>query len=140
MRVSRFAPVLLPGLMIAHPGPVAGPAALPARPVIEAPAATAFHSRLTRAEPAADSTVRESPVRVRLWFSETCEVGLSSIKLLDAAGTDVPLGKPSATDDPRSIAAAVSAKLAPGRYQVVYKTAGHDGHAVRGEYWFAIAK
>lgn len=67
-------------------------------------------------------------------------VSLSTIKLLDAAGADVPLGKASATDDPRSITAVVNRHLVPGRYRVVYKTAGHDGHAVRGEYWFTVAR
>lgn len=110
------------------------------RAVPSAEPSNPFHSRLSRAEPAVDSTVRESPAQVRLWFTETCEVSLSTIKLLNATGAEVPLGKASGTDDPRSIVATVPGKLTPGRYQVVYKTAGHDGHAVRGDYWFTVAK
>src|SRR4029079_782943 len=126
--------MLLKSLALALGVCASGLATPPAAPLAD------FHSKLVRAEPAVDSTVKESPARVRLWFNEACEVGLSTIKILDASGAEVALGKATATDDPRSIAAAVTGKLAPGRYQVVYKTAGGDGHAVRGEYAFTVSK
>ena len=45
-----------------------------------------------------------------------------------------------AADDPLSIAADPAQPLGPGKYLVVWRTAGDDGHAVRGRYAFTVGK
>jgi hypothetical protein len=105
---------------------------------VGAPAAGGRHNRLVKAEPGVDSTVTKSPGQVRLWFKEPPELAVSSIKLSDAAATLVPTGEVRATDDKASIAVAVTAPLRAGKYTVTWKTAGTDGHVIRGSFGFTV--
>lgn len=98
----------------------------------------ARHNRLVRAEPGVDSTVAKSPAQVRLWFKEPPEVAVSSIKLTDAAAKAFATGEVKATDDKLSIAVAVTAPLPAGKYTVTWKTAGTDGHVIRGSFGFTV--
>ncbi len=103
-----------------------------------AAAPVARHNRLVKAEPGTDSTITKSPAQVRLWFKEPPELAVSSIKLSDAAATLIPTGEVRATDDKTSIAVPVTAPLAPGKYTVTWKTAGADGHVIRGSFGFTL--
>ena len=108
---------------------------------LAAPAtAMAWHNHLTKSTPAADETGAQSPKEIRLWFAEKVQVQFSSIGLLTADSTKVDIGKAHATDDPLSIAADVTKPLGPGKYTVVWRTAGDDGHAVRGKFAFTVGK
>ncbi|MEZ4456275.1 MAG: copper resistance protein CopC [Gemmatimonadales bacterium] len=97
----------------------------------------AFHNRLVKSDPAADSTVK-SPRAIRLWFAEKVDAKLSSITVMTADSTKVDAGKARTTDDPKSIAVDLAAPLGAGAYQVVWRTAGDDGHAVRGRFRFSV--
>src|SRR5258707_1281141 len=48
------------------------------------------HANLIRSEPAANSVLDTAPTRVRLWFSEVPEPGISQILVLDRAGKIIP--------------------------------------------------
>ena len=98
------------------------------------------HNRLVRAEPGVDSTVTASPAQVRLWFKEPPEIAVSSVKLADEAGKAFAMGEVKATDDKLSIAAPVTAPLPAGRYTVTWKTAGIDGHVIRGSFGFTVSR
>lgn len=100
-------------------------------------AAFAFHNRLAKSLPAADSA-EAAPKEIRLWFTEQVDPKLSSISLLRSDSSKVEIGKAGGTDDAKSIAAPVPTTLAPGGYIVVWRTAGDDGHAVRGKYPFTV--
>lgn len=100
----------------------------------------ARHNRLVRAEPGIDSTVKASPSQIRLWFKEPAELAVSAIKLSDAAGKPVATGEVKATDEKTSVAAAVPAPLAPGKYTVTWKTAGTDGHVIKGSFGFTVVR
>ena len=102
--------------------------------------AFAWHNHLTKSVPAADATVTEVPKEIRLWFAEMVEPKFSSFNLLTADSTKLETGKAHATDDPLSIAANPAKPLGPGNYMVVWRTAGDDGHAVRGRYVFTLGK
>lgn len=110
----------------------AGLAALVAFP------AMAWHNHLTKSTPSEDEQVAESPKAIRLWFAENVEVKFSSITLMKADSSKIEIGKPAATDDPKSITAPVEAPLVPGTYLIRWRTAGDDGHAVRGTYKFSV--
>lgn len=106
--------------------------------LIAAPAtAVAWHNHLEKSLPAADSA-GAAPKEVRLWFAEKVEPKFSSISLLKADSSKIEIGKAQGTDDPKSVSALVPAALAPGGYIVVWRTAGDDGHAVRGRYAFTV--
>jgi methionine-rich copper-binding protein CopC len=96
----------------------------------------AFHTHLTRAEPAIDGTVREVPKQIRLWFNERPEVALSGATLMKEDHAPVAVIKMAATDDTLSVAGPVPVALEPGRYMVMWKTGSKDGHVVRGTYYF----
>lgn len=97
----------------------------------------AMHNHLTRSAPAADESVA-APREIRLWFAEKVQPQFSSIGLLAADSSKIEIGKAHATDDPLSIAADLGTPLGAGKYIVVWRTAGDDGHAVRGKFAFTV--
>jgi methionine-rich copper-binding protein CopC len=105
-----------------------------------APLSGARHNRLVKAEPGVDSTVAASPKQVRLWFKEVPELAVSSIKLADAAARPYATGSVTATSDKTSIAVAVTVPLPAGKYTVTWKTAGVDGHVIRGSFGFTVVR
>ena len=100
--------------------------------------AMALHNHLTKSVPEADDVLDHAPTTVRLWFSERPTPAFSSITVTDAAETKVPVSKMRATDDTLSVIADVQQPLSPGKYQVAWRTAGKDGHAVRGKFSFTV--
>ncbi|HWA15236.1 MAG TPA: copper resistance CopC family protein [Gemmatimonadales bacterium] len=96
----------------------------------------AMHTHLTKAEPGIDSTVTVQPKELRLWFNEAPEVALSSATILTADNKPVGTVKMAATDDSLSVSGPITVKLEPGKYNVLWRTASADGHAVRGKYSF----
>lgn len=100
--------------------------------------AAALHNHLTKSVPAKDEVLATAPTSIRLWFSEKPTPAFSSITLLAADSSRVAMSKPRATDDTLSIAADIQAPLQPGAYTVVWRTAGNDGHAVRGRFGFTV--
>lgn len=103
-----------------------------------APVFGARHNRLVKAEPGVDSTVAKSPAEIRLWFREPPELAVSSIKVTDIAGKPFATGDVKATDDKLSVTALVTAPLPAGKYTVTWKTAGADGHVIRGTFGFTV--
>ena len=102
------------------------------------PMPPARHNRLVKSDPGVDATLAKSPAQIRLWFKEAPELAVSSIRLADAAAKPVATGAVRATDDKTSIAVTVSAPLPPGQYTVTWKTAGADGHVIRGSFGFTV--
>lgn len=107
-------------------------AALAASPVL------ALHNHLEKSTPAADETLAASPKEIRLWFAEKIDPKFSSITLMRPDSSKIEIGKAHGTDDPKSIAADVTTPLASGKYLIRWRTAGDDGHAVRGTFGFAV--
>jgi methionine-rich copper-binding protein CopC len=105
-----------------------------------APDATAArHAHLVKSEPTANDTLAAAPKALKLWFSEKVELGVTTLKLTDAAGTALPLGKPwSEAADEAPVVAAISAALAPGSYKVAWKAAAKDGHPASGMIAFVV--
>jgi copper resistance protein C len=102
-------------------------------------AATAFHFELKKSEPAADATVA-SPARVRLFFSEAPEAGSVSIRLISPSGDPVETGDAVADEHDASVfSASVGRTLPAGAYTVSWRGMGDDGHAVRGDFKFAVS-
>lgn len=100
--------------------------------------AIAFHNHLTKSIPAVDEQLTSSPKTIRLWFAEKVEAKFSSITLMRADSTKIETPKPVATDDPKSITTDVATVLPPGKYLIRWRTAGDDGHAVRGTFSFLV--
>ena len=127
---SRRAPAVLALAAAALLAGVAGPAR----------AASAFHLRLLRTDPAADATVHGSPSALRLTFSEAPELAVTTVRLHGPGDRAVALVRLArAPRDRMTVVAAPRAPLAPGRYTVAWRTMSHDGHAMRGTYHFTVA-
>lgn len=98
--------------------------------------AAAFHLKLLRSEPLANQALSLSPTQVKLWFSARPELAVTSIKLKSGSGSTAvervlaPLTRGAASDAP--ITAPVGAALAPGHYEVVWRTMARDGHVLNG--------
>ena len=102
-------------------------------------AAAIPHTELKTAVPAQHGTVKQSPVKVTLTFSEDVNTKLSTISILKPDSTEVEklvvkVGPTAATFE-----GAVTHPLAAGKYLVRWKTVSDDGHAVRGAYDFTVA-
>jgi methionine-rich copper-binding protein CopC len=95
------------------------------------------HLAVAKTMPANESTVAETPARVRVWFTQQPSPRVSLLTMKGPGG-DVPLGELEVNRQDRSIAAAVGHALAPGSYEVTWRTAGDDGHVMRGTFTFAV--
>ena len=98
------------------------------------------HTRLLRSIPLADSAITASPATVQLWFSEKIELGLSRVRIEDAAGKSVAVS-PLTQDATRTgapVVGRVPAPLANGTYKLHWTAASADGHAVKGSFGFTI--
>jgi methionine-rich copper-binding protein CopC len=105
--------------------------------VTVATSGAARHMRLTKSVPTADTTVTESPSVVQAWYSQQPEMAVSRLSLRGDGGA-VDLGEARSGND-NSIVARVPRPLAPGSYTVSWRTAGDDGHVVRGTFEFTVA-
>ena len=98
------------------------------------------HTRLLRSLPTADSVIKASPTTVQLWFSEKIELGLSRVRVIDAAGKSVSIAPltQDATKADAPVVGRVPTPLANGNYTVNWTVASGDGHAVKGTFSFTI--
>jgi len=95
------------------------------------------HAHLKRSSPTSDEHVAASPAQLRLWFSETPQLALTSVRLLRADSTEVPLGQLAAAAD-MSVTRTIDQPLSPGQYMVVWQTAAADGHPSSGRFRFTV--
>lgn len=100
-------------------------------------AADAFHLRLERSAPAADSVV-PPPSEIRLWFSQSTQEGATSIRLIDSAGEPVPTLEVEASEDHTVHHVGLREELESGRYTVAWRTMAQDGHVIRGDFEFTV--
>ena len=103
-------------------------------------ASSDVHFALSKSMPAADSSI-EAPAEVRLWFTEAPERNTVSIRLADGEGNLIESGDLAQdADDARIFSVAVLHTLAAGPYMVLWRAIGDDGHAVRGDFKFAVTQ
>ncbi|HEV2149570.1 MAG TPA: copper resistance CopC family protein, partial [Longimicrobiaceae bacterium] len=104
------------------------------------PAPGAAHTRLESSSPAADAVLRTPPTELRLRFTQGVEPRLTAATLVSESGDTVQAG--AAVPEPgtgnRALTLPLPAGLGPGRYLVEWRTAGADGHVIRGAFSFAV--
>jgi copper resistance protein C len=135
MRLNRLRLAISLAVVLAIAAPLAAPLAAPnAEPL----AASTRHPRLLRSAPAADSRLDAPPRQLALTFNESLDLALTRLTLLHG---ERPVRLDSlrlAEGDDRTVTAAISASLAPGRYTVRWNVTGDDGHPVRGSFSFEV--
>ena len=98
--------------------------------------AVSTHMAYSKSVPAKDAALAESPSELQVWFTQDPEPAVSRISLEGPAG-GVTLGETTVASD-RSIAASVQNPLGPGSYTVNWRSAGDDGHVLRGDFSFTV--
>lgn len=98
-----------------------------------------FHTELKSSSPARDEVLRTAPAEIRLTYTARPEVALSDIKVSSAAGAAIEMGKVARGKDSLTIVAPVRGAMSDGAYVITWRTAGKDGHVIRGRIPFSIS-
>jgi hypothetical protein len=125
MAPSSFARRLIPALLV--------PALIGAAPA-------ALHVRLTRSDPCDHDTVRVAPRAISLWFSESVQLSVTTVRLTGPGGAAVELAAPRQGEGPHApVLADVRGQVGLGLQQVTWRTMSRDGHAASGTFTFTLA-
>ena len=95
------------------------------------------HATLVSAVPAAGSHLENSPLQLRLVFSEALEIPMAQVALVSSTGKRVRLTTKGDPHDVNALIALVP-PLAPGSYRVEWRVVSDDGHPVSGTYEFGV--
>lgn len=102
---------------------------------------TNAHAFMVHAEPRVGSKVTKAPTEVRIWFSESVQPALSSIKVFDEKGKQVD--KKNTHLDPSNRAlldVSLGPDLALGTYRVIWRVISVDTHVTNGDFRFQIVQ
>ena len=97
------------------------------------------HAFLDRAEPRVGSTVRSSPARVRVWFTEDLEPAFSTLEVVNERGERVDEGAPESDPASRALLQVPLKPLGPGLYRVKWRVLSVDTHVTEGDFSFRVA-
>ncbi len=98
------------------------------------------HAFLERADPRVGSTVRSSPDKVRLWFTQRLEPAYSRAEVFDDVGQRVDLGPAALDPGDRMLLTVPVPPLLSGRYRVRWRVLSVDTHVTDGDFTFTVAK
>ena len=99
--------------------------------------AAPFHLHLLKSSPAANATVAAAPDSIRLSFSQTPELKVTTVTVTGPASAAVALA-PLTSADSATVVAAVKGKMSPGTYTVAWRTMARDGHVAHGTFAFTV--
>jgi hypothetical protein len=101
--------------------------------------AAAAHAYLSRAVPAAGSTVSASPTEIECNFTEALEPRFSTLEVQDAAGKRVDAANMHlAPGNAKQMIIGVR-HLPPGTYKVIWHAVSVDTHRTQGDFTFTVA-
>ncbi|HEU4830161.1 MAG TPA: copper resistance CopC family protein [Gemmatimonadales bacterium] len=103
------------------------------------PVVAPFHTALKSSSPAKDEVLKAAPHEIRLTYTAQPELALSDIKVSTTAGAAVEMGKVARGKDSVTIVAPVRGAMPDGAYVITWRTAGKDGHVIRGRIPFSIS-
>jgi methionine-rich copper-binding protein CopC len=98
------------------------------------------HAVLERAIPGAGSSVRESPPKLKLWFSERIEPAFSTVEVLSPTSQRVETGQAQPDSADLKLLLVTLPPLAPGRYRVNWRVISVDTHVAKGSFTFDISR
>lgn len=97
------------------------------------------HAKLVRSEPAKGASIAQPLSQVRLWFSETPSIALSTVSIIAPSGDTVRLTRLRLdAEDKRLLLANVPKLLSPGVYRIAWRIVAGDGHPKYGSIDFSI--
>jgi len=97
------------------------------------------HAVLLRSNPQANAVLAQPPVQIELFFSESVEATLSTIKVFNTGGIEVDVGDVRAdASDPTRMTVSLHT-IGDGIYTVTWKAVSSaDGHQTTGTFPFAV--
>jgi copper resistance protein C len=101
-------------------------------------AAAAWHLKLVRSEPAANSRVSGATAAIRLWFSQPTQLAVTKVSLVPVTGPAIMLSGLTQANATAPVVAPVGAPLAPGVWRIRWRTVARDGHPIKGEIPFTV--
>jgi copper transport protein len=102
------------------------------------PSAAFSHARLLRSQPAANSTLKQSPKVVELWFSEELQPPMCSITVTDKDGNRVDKNNASLAEENKKLQIDLE-ELKSGTYTVDWRVLSTDEHTMKGNFTFTVA-
>lgn len=102
------------------------------------PRAVFAHAKLLRSEPAANSTLKQAPNSVELWFSEELESTVSTIIVTDQNGKHVDKNNVTLAEGNKKLLIDLE-ELGSGTYTVEWKALSTDQHTMKGKFTFNVA-
>jgi copper transport protein len=103
------------------------------------PVALWAHTRLTRSDPYDGAALVRAPSEITLEFSEPAQLAMTSVKLASGADTTELFPLSVHPSNSRIVIAPIAGMLSDGRYTVLWRLFGRDGHPIRGAVSFSIA-
>jgi len=98
------------------------------------------HAELLSTAPADGAVLDAGPAKIALAFSESVEVALGGIKLLDANAKPVKIGPTEHSGGDSAIVEATLPALASGTYVVSWRAISSDSHPVFGAFTFRVGQ
>ena len=100
----------------------------------------AAHARVKRANPAVGGavTAQAAPTELQVWFTEALEPALSTIEVLDRAGTRMDRGDVRVDPDDHTQLRVTLLPLPPGQYRVIWRVVSIDTHFRSGSFPFRV--
>ncbi|HEY8448889.1 MAG TPA: copper resistance protein CopC [Bacillota bacterium] len=95
------------------------------------------HSYIAESDPADGAQLEAAPSVIRVVFTEPIETDVSQLRLLDAAGNEVPGVEQQAAGE-RELQLVPATELEPGEYRIAWQTLARDGHVTSGEIRFTV--
>lgn len=97
------------------------------------------HAVLTRAEPAPNSAIAQTPAAIRLWFTEPLEARFSSLQLRDSGGVTIAIPESQIDSADAKQLVVQPGDLPEGLYTVVWRVvSAADGHHTEGSFPFTV--
>lgn len=96
----------------------------------------AAHSELRRTNPASNAVLDASPAEIVVEFNERVQV--TTLRLVDSAGRQTRLPTTTLRAAASIERVALTAPLAPGRWQIEWAAISADGHPISGRVFFEV--
>ncbi len=94
------------------------------------------HLRVDKTTPEANAVLADAPQHIQVWFTQSPDPAISLLTLEGPDGA-IELGDTMIHED-KSLMAMLPSALDHGSYTVKWRTAGNDGHALRGDFAFTV--
>jgi methionine-rich copper-binding protein CopC len=98
------------------------------------------HAFLDHATPAVGSTIRGTPDRVTLRFTQRLEPAFSRVQVYDARGKRIDKNDSKLSSDDASVLFVSLLPLTPGRYAVKWRVLSVDTHVTEGDFSFDVER